>query len=160
MSRYLNINSSWYLDCDRCKSHYHFLIASITNLISSLGAIRGPCVSSWGSTASGEREMSTLPWVPCWGFVDTYHTSTRGYAKWVTKMILGKLPSCGGFLSNPNAHSQGCLSHFPVSPCFYHLVSCSPRCCVVPRGAFCFSKITGLFYQPHSSTTIEIQCIF
>lgn len=91
MSRYLNINSSWYLDCDRCKSHCHLLIVSISNFITSFSALRGLCVSSGGSTASGERAMSTSPWVHCWDFVDTHHASTPGYAKWVTKIILGEL---------------------------------------------------------------------
>ena len=38
-------------------------------------------MSSWGPTASGEREMNTFPWVHGWDFVDLHHTSTPGYAK-------------------------------------------------------------------------------
>lgn len=94
-SRYLNINSSWYPDCGRCKSHCHFLITSISNFITSFSALRRPCVSSWGSTASGESAMSTSPRVPCWDFAATHHASTPGHAKWVTKIILGAYCACG-----------------------------------------------------------------
>ena len=47
-------------------------------------------MSSWGSTASGEREMSTFPQVHCWNFVDTHHTRSPGYIKRVAEMMLGE----------------------------------------------------------------------
>lgn len=47
-------------------------------------------MSSWGSTASGEREMSTFPWVHCWNFVDTHHTRSPGFIKRVAEVMLGE----------------------------------------------------------------------
>lgn len=155
MSRYLNINSSWYLDCDRYKAHYHFLIASITDSVPSFLALKGPNISSWGSTASGEREMSTFPWAHGWDFVDTHHTPTSGYAKWETKMILGELMTCVGSLATQVPTDSSNYHRCQALPRF--ILSCllEPWCWTLPGGPFCFSQITGIFHHQHSFLSLK-----